>query len=103
AALAGVTCGLDLVEQPGVAAHLLGEEIQIADEHGKQVVEVVSDPGREAAERLHPRAAREQRTDLLLVVDVDEYADETPRFGLAGRAQIAAQRDRPAVGPGQTQ
>ena len=62
AAFAGISSGFELLEHFRLVPHLFGYEVEIADEHRQQVVEVVRDSGREAAQRLHARAVLRRDT-----------------------------------------
>ena len=102
AALAGVARCFELLEYARSLAHLLADQIEIADEHGQQIVEVVSDSGRQAAERLHARAVLRRGAQRLAVVAVDEQTDEFAASGtLALHEHVAAKELRRAVEPAQ--
>ena len=89
-ALARVARRFDLFEYLRPVAKLLRDQVEVAHEHGQQIVEVVSDTGREAAERLHPRAVLHRRAQLRLVARVHEHAAQRTIRDLAN---VASQRD----------
>src|SRR5690606_20942036 len=79
AALPSVARRFELREQLRVLAQLLADQVEITDEDGQQVVEVVRDAGREAAQRFHARAVLHGRAHVVVVLGREE-AD-----GLASR------------------
>ena len=97
AALARVTRRFDLLEHLRPVAKLLRDEVEVADEHGQQIVEVVRDAGGEAPERLHSRAVLHRRVQLCFFAHIYEHA---ARGAVRHLAHVASQRDdRAARGP----
>ena len=97
AALAGVARSLELLEDERPIAELFAHEIEIADEHGQEIVEVVRHTGRQAAERLHAGAVLRRGAQRLVVVAVDEDSNESPLCALAFRPHVTTQAFRRAV------
>ncbi len=94
AALTGVACCLELLEHARSLTHLFADQVEIADEHGQQIVEVVRDSGRQAAERFHagscvalrpaaPCCRRRRRT-------VRVFAGRHPRLAATDRRERRA-------------
>src|SRR5690606_35944501 len=80
-----------------VAAQVLADEIEIADEHRKQIVEIVSNAAHQAAEGLHACSTLHRLPEAPLLADIDEDADE--RIVARGRRanEIALEHDAAAV------
>jgi hypothetical protein len=76
AALPRITRRFELLEDTRPLPHLLADQVEVADEHREQIVEVVCDTGRQAAERLHSRAVLRCDAQRLVAVAVDEDTDE---------------------------
>ena len=101
AALTGVARCLELLEHARSLTHLFADQVEIADQHGQQVVEVVRDSGGQAAERFHAGTVLRRGRSALLSSPSTNTPTYSPAGTLALHRQIAAKDSLRTVEPAQ--
>jgi hypothetical protein len=89
---------LELLEDLGLRTQFLADEIQVADEDGEQVVEVVRDPSRQASESLHARCPLRECAEVGLLFDGHEHTRPPVPPAALRQTHIAAQRRQRTAG-----